>query len=97
MTMSIRIVSATIGLVALTGTLAGCGTSGQAAAPYPNLNIPMIPAAEQLTPAERDAKAAALRPLRATPSRPAPSSSADQLRAIGQSHAEETLRQIESE
>lgn len=97
MTMGIKIVSAAAVAIALTGILAGCGTSGQAADPYPNLNIPMVPAAEQLTPAERNAKAAALRPLRAGPAQPVPASRADRLRAIGQSHAEETLRQIESE
>jgi hypothetical protein len=65
---------------------------------YPNLNVPLQPAAAQITPEERAATADELRarrdglaPAAATP----PESSAAQLRQIGSTHAEGAIRRIE--
>lgn len=64
---------------------------------YPNLNVPLQPAAAQITPEERVATADELRARRdsqaATGS--APASSAAQLRQIGSSHAQGALARIE--
>ncbi|MHB2265194.1 hypothetical protein [Aliihoeflea sp. PC F10.4] len=96
-------------LVVMAVGLSGCGTatSGPATAAstastgsgvYPNLNVPMTPATAQLTPEERAETAADLRGRRQTGGSPAPgSSSADDLRRIGSTHAQDAIRRIESE
>lgn len=104
------------GLLPLAFALSACGSgttaqsvpvsaNGAPAGPidtgtYPNLNIPPRTAAEQLSPAERDADVQALSAARQSQPRvrgaaPAPDESA-RLRKIGSTHASDTLEAIES-
>lgn len=64
---------------------------------YPNLNIPPVAAAEQLTPQERDAATAELLATQAQLAARTPSAPADAaaLRRLGETHAQEALSQIE--
>lgn len=86
--------------------LAGCGTApadqGVSASTasvgsgtFPNLNVPLVPATAQITPEERAATASALSARRVQSSAPPPASSAAQMRQIGSTHAQETIRRIE--
>lgn len=106
-----RFATGAVALSALVGMalgLAGCGTaaSGQGATAssasvgsgaYPNLNVPLTPATSQLTTQERAATAEELRGRRQTASPSPPRSSADELRQIGSTHAQDAIRRIEGE
>lgn len=65
---------------------------------FPNLNIPRRGETEQLTPAERAAKAAELAAARRQ-AKQGQTASADieQLRRLGSTHTQEALKQIEEE
>jgi hypothetical protein len=89
------------------GTLAGCSTpddpnSGAVnTGAYPNLNIKPGVAATQLTPEEREAKAAELKGAQqgqvAQGQAVKPSSDEAQLRKLAATHSQQTLDEIESQ
>lgn len=86
---------------------AACGTTIEDAVPgasrtgvYPNLNIPQQAATEQLSNTETRAGIAALtaaeREQQAAASNGAPTSEAERLRRLRESHADAVLREIEN-
>ena len=91
--------------------VAGCGTApadsgvlastaSVGAGTYPNLNMPLVPAAAQITAEERAATSDELRLRRdrlASGASAASASSAGQLRQIGSSHAQAAIARIEAD
>ncbi|SRR5690554_3633329 len=72
-------------------------TRGALPANYPNLNLPVTPAAPQLTDAERQQTVEELMALRQLGgAAAAPGGDAEQLRRVAREHAERRLREIEA-